>query len=230
MVTILAFVGAVVTAFLPSRYRGNLQNRNASLVSAILEGFLAVCFIVARIYEFVSRPGLMSDDQAKQMFTKYGGLFYSANAVAGAANFWLDPIVLLSLFFFSESIIRVFSAIEGSTTMGSLPLYAISAVHKCWERVAYRRFLGELIIDEVVPGNKTQDYAVMIRSCRPKLEWNRQVSIEFRGEFFECFREEQGPSPRRFIYYLRKSPPGRLVVVVLKYMPGDVLQPLVARQ
>src|SRR5262245_4226741 len=73
IVTILAFAGAVITAFLPSRYRGNLQNRNASLVSAILEGFLAVCFIVARIYEFVSRPGLMSDDQAKQMFTKYGG-------------------------------------------------------------------------------------------------------------------------------------------------------------
>ena len=29
------------------------------------------------------------------------------------------------------------------------------------------------------------------------------MSVEFRNKFYECFREEQGPPPRRFIYYLR---------------------------
>ena len=74
-----------------------------------------------------------------------------------------------------------------------------------------------------MPGDEKLGYALVVRSCRPKLDWNRLVTVEYRNEFYECYREEQGPPPRRFIYYLRKSPANRLVVVIRKYKPDDFL-------
>jgi hypothetical protein len=120
--------------------------------------------------------------------------------------------------------VRYFAAIEGSRIIGTLPLYALSALHGLLDRAAHQRYLGALVADQIVPGNQKLGYDLEVRSCRPKLDWNRYVSVEFQNEFYECFREEQGPPPRRFIYYLRKSPIGRLVVVIRKYKPDDVLE------
>ena len=222
-VEFVRYVGSVVLAFFPSRYRASHGLRSPALASAAIEGFLAVSFLIGRIYAFVSHPGMVSDKLANQLFVEHGGNFFAANAISGAANFWLDPFVLLCLYFFFESVVRYFVAIEGSRPIGTLPLYAISLVHGLFDRAAHKRYLGSLIVDQIIPGNDEQGYVLQVQSCRPKLDWHRHVTVEFRGEFFECFREEQGPPPRRFIYYLRKSADGRLVVVIRKYKPDDVL-------
>jgi len=222
-VKFVEFMGSVFLAFLPPRYRKIQALRDPAIVSALLEGFLAVGFMIGRIYAFVSRPGLVSDKLANQLFVKKGGEFMAANAVAGAASFWLDPIVWICLFFFFESLIRYFAAIEGSSIVGTLPLYAISTVHGLLERSAHKRYLGALIADQITRGDEKLGYALVVRSCRPKLDWNRLVTVEYRNEFYECYREDQGPPPRRFIYYLRKSPANRLVVVIRNYKPDEVL-------
>ena len=180
--------------------------------------------MLSRIYGFIPRAGLVSDKLADQLFVKYGGEFMAANAVGGAANFWLDPIVLVSLFFFLESVFRGFAALEGSSIVGTLPLYSISLVHGLLDKASHKLYLGKLVADRIVPGSEKLGYAIQVQSCRPKLDWNRHVTVEFRGEFFECFKEEQGPPPRRFIYYLRRSPASRLVVVIQKYRPNDVMR------
>jgi hypothetical protein len=218
------FIGSTVLAFFPPRYQSDKVARGPALASALFEGFLAVSFMIGRIYVFVPHAGLVPSKLANQLFDKNGGNFMAANAVAGAANFWLDPIVVVCLYFFFESVVRYFAAIEGSRTIGTLPLYTISIVHGLVDKVAHQQYLGGLIVDQIVPGDEQQDYAFQVRSCRPKLDWNRYVTVEFRGEFFECFREDQGPLPRRFIYYLRKSPVGRLVVVIRNYKPDEVLR------
>jgi len=222
-VRFVEFIGSVFLAFLPPRYRRVPGLRDPAIVSAVLEGSIAVGFLIGRIYAFVSRPGLVPDKLANQLFVKKGGEFLAANAVAGAASFWLDPIVWVCLYFFFESVVRYFAAIEGSSIIGTLPLYGISMVHGLMGRAAHRRYLGALVADEVRRGNEKLGYAVEVRSCRPKLDWNRLVTVEYQNEFYECYREDQGPPPRRFVYYLRKSPANRLVVVIRKYDPNDVL-------
>ena len=221
---VVEYIVSVFLAFLPPRYRKVQGLRDPAIVSAMIEGFLAVSFLIGRIYAFVSRPGLVPDKLANQLFVKKGGEFMAANAVAGAANFWLDPIVWVCLFFFFESLVRYFAAIEGSNIIGTLPLYAISTAHGLIDRTAHKRYLGALIADEIMPADENLGYALRIRSCRPKLDWNRLVTVEYQNEFYECFREDQGPPPRRFIYYLRKSPADRLVVVIRKYSPDEVLE------
>ena len=213
----------MILAMLPPRYRANKRLRSPAIASAGLECFLAVSVAIGRIYAFAPRPGMLPDKLANEMLVKNGGDFIVANAVSGAFNFWLDPIVLVCLYFFFESVVRVFAAIEGNQIIGVLPLYSISLVHGLLDRVVQKRYLGPLVIDQIVPGGAGQGYALRVQSCRPKPDWNNYVSVEFRGEFFECFKEETGPPPRRFIYYLRKRSIGRLVVVIRKYRPDDVL-------
>ena len=213
----------MILAMLPPRYRVNRRLRGPAIASAFVECFLAVSVAIGRIYAFVPRPGMLPDKLADEMFVKHGGEFIAANAVSGSLNFWLDPIVLVCLYFFFESVFRVFAAIEGNHIVGVLPLYSISLVHGFLDRAVHKRYLGPLVVDQIVPGGAGQSYALQIQSCRPKPDWNNYVSVEFRGEFFECFKEEKGAPPRRFIYYLRKQSIGRLVVVIRKYKPDDVL-------
>src|SRR5688572_15203085 len=104
----------MLLAMLPPRYRANRRLRSPAIASAILECFLAVSVMLGRVYAFIPRPGLVSDKLADEMFVRHGGEFIVANAVGGALNFWLDPIVLVCLFFFFESVFRVFAAIEGN--------------------------------------------------------------------------------------------------------------------
>ncbi|HLQ76697.1 MAG TPA: hypothetical protein VK210_05050 [Terriglobia bacterium] len=220
---VAGYIASTVLAFFPARYRATMGIRGPAIASAMIEGFLAVGFLIGRIYSFVSHPGMVSDNLAKQLYLEHEGKFFAANAISGAANFWMDPLVLLYLYFFLESVVRGFAAIEGNSTIGTLPLYSISLVHGLWDRASHKRYLGELVADRIFPGSEEQGYDVQVQSCRPKLDWNRYMTVEFRGEYFECFKEEQGPPPRRFVYYLRKSPDGRLVVVIRKYKPDDVL-------
>jgi hypothetical protein len=180
------YIGSMLLAMLPPRYRANRRLRSPAIASAILECFLAVSVLLGRIYTFIPRPGMVSDKLADDMFVKHGGEFIVANAVGGASSFWMDPLILVCLYFFFESVFRVFAAIEGNNIVVVLPLYSISLVHGFLDRVVQKRYLGPLVIDRNAPGGT-------------------------------------GAPPRRFIYYLRKWTIGRLVVVIRKYKPEDVL-------
>ena len=43
------------------------------------------------------------------------------------------------------------------------------------------------------------------------------MTVEFEGEFYQMFKEEPAGGSRKFAYYLRKNPTGRLVVVIDHY-------------
>src|SRR5262245_39811418 len=109
------------------------------------------------------------------------------------------------------------AALVGHQTIGTLPLYLVAAVHGLWDRLQYRRYVGPLIEDEVTRGTTRSNYDLKVYSCRPKLDWNPYVTIEFEDQFYQFMRWEPGPEPFRFVYYLRKNPVGRLVVQIRRY-------------
>jgi hypothetical protein len=82
-----------------------------------------------------------------------------------------------------------------------------------------------LIPDQVFRGNEKQNFALKVYSCRPKSDWNSYITIEYEGLLYQLMREESAPAPRRFVYYLRKSPEGRLAPVIDHYTPERVLRP-----
>ncbi len=62
-----------------------------------------------------------------------------------------------------------------------------------------------------------------IYSCKPKPDWNYYITVEFEGQLYQMFKEEPGPEPRPFVFYLRKNPVGRQATVIRPYKPDDVL-------
>lgn len=193
--------------------------RSEAIISAGMEGFLAVAVVVSRMVVLANSTNSGPGNNEKELFLKYGGRYVAVQGVSGLASFWLNPITLICVYFFFEAVVRLLAALEGTHIIGSLPMYAISGVHGLLDKAAYKRYVGELVPDKVIRGgDENRGYDLKVYSCRPKLDWNRYVTIEFEGEFYECFNEEPGPPPRRFIYYLRKNPVGRLVVVIKPYL------------
>jgi hypothetical protein len=90
-----------------------------------------------------------------------------------------------------------------------------------------KRKLPPLIRDEIVAGGGTrQDFDLKVYSCRRKQGWNKHVTIEHEGKWYQLIRDETGSSPRPFVYYLRLASPSHSAAVIRQYNPDDVLQEL----
>jgi hypothetical protein len=138
-------------------------------------------------------------------------------------DFLFRPQNLALFYFWLEGFARAIGAFAVGQVMGVLPLYLVGAAHGGVEWIHYRWWLGPLVLDEVQGGDgKTFDMKVL--SCRPKKTWNRYMTVRFREALYQPIRQEIGSRPRPFVYYLRKNPTGRLVLVLEEYRPEDVVR------
>jgi hypothetical protein len=199
------------------------------MISAIVETVLSVIGLVFRLFYFVAdhlgnnQPGLPRG-AAEMIFLKYGDAGTMLTGPFALVDFWLRPLNIVLGYFVIEGTVRFLSALVGEQCFGVLPLYGLSGIHRVMDRKRYKQSLGPLVPDEVTPGRFGQGFDLRIRSCRPKLNWNPYMTIEYEGEFYQMFKEELTDGTREFSYYLRKNPVGRVVVVIDHYDPQAVLQ------
>ena len=73
------------------------------------------------------------------------------------------------------------------------------------------------IPDEIVRGAERAGYDLKIYSFQAKADWNFFITTEFEEQLYEVVKEESGPEPRPFVYYLKKSPPNRPAPVIKRY-------------
>ena len=215
---------SVLVTFLPPRYRPEgARLRLAGVVAGGLQMLAAHAFLVYRFIIFswqraaIMGPGVDTPSNLPEVNATFGG------GVFMMAEFILQPLHIFLLYLVLEGLTRLMAAAVSDQIIGTLPLYAISGIHGLIDRADHRRYVGALVPDQVVRGNG-KAFDLKIYSCRAKLEWNPYMSVEFEGQFYQYFREEQGQLPRRFVYFLRKSAPGHLSVVVDHYHPDNVLK------
>jgi hypothetical protein len=225
----LLLLAGVPISLLPHRYRfwwkleDTEEFRHAAQLSGAAEFFGAMLTFLLRFMNFMqqdTRTNAVLLNQTRDM-----ALPTSALGVLNMAEFVLQPLNIFLLYLSFEGTVRVLAATTSGQKLGTMPLHVISGLHGLVDRMTYRKFVGPLMVDQVIEGGGKQDYDLKIYSCRPKLEWNPYKTIEVEGQFYQMFKEEYGSPPRRFIYYLRKNPVGRLVVVVDHYRIDDVLKP-----
>jgi hypothetical protein len=221
MISILRYLVGAVVAFLPPRYRPNIDS-GVGLASGLAE---IVVTLLALVLKAIVWTRALTDVDFHNDLVWGGGMGAPGAGIFALAAFWMNPLHILIFYFVIEGIVRTLAALVGKQVLGSFPLYAISAVHNRVSRKAYERSLGELVADEVERVRAEQGYELKVSSCRPKLHWNPYMTVEFDGEFYQYFKEEYGPLPRRFVYYLRKNPVGRVVVVIDRYQIDNVLKP-----
>jgi len=212
------YIAGVIASFLPPRYRPEVTPR-AAVVSGIAEALVAIFVLIFRAMAFLG-PRTNVDINNPLV----AGAEMPGSGIFLLAEFWLNPLNLVLFYFVVEGMGRTLAALVSQQVIGTAPLYIFSALHNRADRKAYKQGLGPLVVDEVIHGGAKSDYSLKVYSCRPKLNWNPYMTVEFDGEFYQYFKEEQGPLPRRFIYYLRKNPVGRVVVVIDHYQIDSVLK------
>jgi hypothetical protein len=227
MRSIIAYILSVLMTFVPPRYRTAQHLRGPTMVSAIIEVLLGVFGLVIRLFYFVAdhmgdnQPGLPRG-AAELITLKYGDAGTMLTAPFALVDFWLRPLNILLVYLLIEGTVRLLSALVGEQSFGTVPLYTVSSIHRLIDRLKYKQRLGPLVPDEVAGGHFGQGYDLRVRSCRPKLNWNPYMTIEYQGQFYQMFKEELTDGTREFSYYLRKNPVGRVVVVIDHYDPQTV--------
>lgn len=226
---VLAFFTSMFLSFLPERYRRRWPVTAADLcaatvVSGILQTFLAGGILIAHfVDEFNSRAA-----GAAQTVINFPGTIQEVPArlfvgIVGILNFILDPLHMLLAYLAIEGPVRFYGATITEQALATLPLTVVAAIHTWLEKLHEKRQMGPPIVDEVQRGGG-KDYDLRILSCRPKPDWNTYITVEFEEQFYQLIREARTEKPRPYIYYLRKNPPWRLVVVIRHYNIDDVLK------
>lgn len=216
----LTYIAAVFMTILPPRYRPDEGLRGPAMVSGLLQVLLFLFVLVFRAIAWIHPRTDIDINTAVAV----GGARNFGSGIFLLVEFWMQPLHVFMFYLVIEGVIRVLAALVGHQVIGTLPLYPIAALHNFIDKRKHERELGDLIVDEVIRGGAQKGYDLKVYSCRPKLNWNPYMTIEFEGEFYQMFKEEPGASPRRFIYYLRKNPVGRVVVVIDHYRMDSVLQ------
>jgi hypothetical protein len=226
MNTLLKSILSVLMTFLSPRYRAeSAKLRFAGIAGGLLQTGAAMGYLIYRFHIFfwqragIIGPGVDTPSNLPEVNATTGG------GVFMMAEFIFNPINAFLLYLFFEGMVRYLAARVSDQIIGTLPLYAISGIHSLIDKAKYRKYVGELVPDEVVCGTRKEGYDLKIYSCRAKLNWNPYIAIEFEGVYYQYFKEEYGAVPRRFIYYLRKQPAEVVAPVVDHYDMKNVLQP-----
>jgi hypothetical protein len=154
MKSVIQFILGIVMAFLPPRYRAaGARLREQGMVSGILQLLVAIGVLLIRFYMDSWRragiigPGVNTPSNLPQVnATPGGGIFMMI-------EFVLQPLNMLLLYLFYEGLIRYAAANFSDQVVGTLPFYVVSGVHGLIEKAKDRRFVGELIPDEIFRGS-----------------------------------------------------------------------------
>ena len=220
---IVGYLHGMLLSLFPSRYRNHESLRSNAIACGVLQTFIALILLVFRLFDFVANNSDRLGERSEMIWDHIGGGAVYGSGVLVIAEIAFHPVSIIGYYFFFEGVVRTMAALVGHQTIGTLPLYLVAAVHGLWDRIQYKRYVGPLIEDEVIRGTPRSNYDLKVYSCRPKLDWNPYVTIEFEDQFYQFMRWEPGPEPLRFVYYLRKNPVGRLVVQIRRYRTRDVI-------
>jgi hypothetical protein len=80
---------------------------------------------------------------------------------------------------------------------------------------------GRCIADEVAVSEDCE--RLRIASCRRK-PWTTSVTVSYGGELYELIAEDQGVSPRPFVYRLKKNLSLRAIHGIHAYHPEETLR------
>ena len=110
----------------------------------------------------------------------------------------------------------------GEECAGTLPLYltawGLDRIGGAWRE----HQLGPRVPD-LVQHCKGISYDLCIASCCPEPGWDRLMTIEYEGEFYELCEEKRGAPPRPYLYQLRKLSSGRIIRGLHYYHPHESL-------
>ena len=213
-------------SLLPACYRRRGSGDFVSARDAILSGASQIVFCLGTlIWRYVifanHRMWGMPDQVTLGAAEKGGETALMGLGIFIFAEYLIQPLTLLLIYFAVEGLVRVSAATVSGEIVPSLPLQLVALADGWLSRRKHERELGPPVPDIVQKGSG--DFSLTIASCRPK-PWNTLTTISYNDEMFELVSEQQGEPPRRWVYVLRKRPEHKIVRGLYRYEPGELLE------
>ena len=228
----MTFLLSIFLSFLPCRYRvrlsvyAGMDLRNGALVSGGIEGLGCLLIFVVRYLGFIqAKVGEMGDlaiAKGQEGALTAPAVQYGMGYVT-MVEYFLHPVTWALLYFAVEGTVRAIAAATTQETIGTLPLHIVAWADERVGEWRMDRALGRRVAD-IVEVVYSPDYDLRIFTCRNKGDWNRMITVSYQGQLYEVLGQQEGKPPRRFVYRLRKSKPGRVVRAVHDYDPKEVLR------
>lgn len=225
-IAMFRFLVSVAASLLPERYRSRSEwgfaSAGAAITCGALEFFLCIGYLIYRYIVFANARLSGVSTTATMKAAETGG----ETAVMGMglfvlAEYLIQPLTLLLIYFLIEGLVRVAAAISTSEVVPTLPLQLVAMAHSKLLVAKRQRELGPPVPDIVQPGSG--DFALVIASCRPKF-WTAMTTIAYEDRLYELVREDSAEPPRRWVYVLRKRPEGKVVRgAIYQYAPDEIM-------
>ena len=224
-------VGLFVTV-LPGQYRRWWPQSEQDLLGpAVASGFLqAFGSLLGLVYWFLT----FMEYRLATVLPAAGPFGTADRAALGGAGlvslveFAVRPTTLLIVYLVIEGVVRTMSAFMSGEVSPNLVLHGIAAVHMALLPRYEEWAMGPRVPDRVRPV-EGKAYDLLVASCRRKPSWDRLITIRYDDELYEVLKEVRAEPPHRFMYELRKNPPGRVTRHIDDYDPseGQPQQPVV---
>jgi hypothetical protein len=224
-------IAGILVSLLPKQYRGwwawasSADFTRATMLSGLAEVFVCLGLYIGRYLYFIQyRVGILGEAAIKRGAEEALGApaVQFGMGYVSLLEYVFSPLSVLLAYFAFEGTVRALAAAVTEETPGTLPLYLVAWAFGGIRRWRVERALGPRVVDEVYRFRGIS-YDLGIASCRPKLGWDRLITIEFEEKFYEVFEEKSGYPPRPYIYRLRQIPKGKVIRAIHHYHPDEVL-------
>jgi len=213
---LLSYCPAAVRRTLPPE--STLRALHAATWGGLAQLLLAGLVFLIRLQSyFVVRGHQLAPQIAGSNETVQAGI-----TVIVALEFLIHPLSLFLLYLAVEGLVRFVGGLITSEIVPSLFVSLGFRAVDSFSRSREQRRSGPFLADifEHMPDNR-----IRIASSSAKAGWTASITIGIGGQWFEVEREENGPSPRSFIYILRPAHPGK---VLRGYQEYDAISALSA--
>lgn len=134
-------------------------------------------------------------------------------------DFLIHPLSLLLLYLAIEGLIRFAGGIITAEIVPSLLISLYFKTADSMSRSLAHRRSPPPVADTA---DRLADGRIRISSASQKTGWNSSITVGIGGQWFEVESEEQGPSPRAFVYVLRPASPGKVLRGYQEYDAADL--------
>lgn len=163
-------------------------------------------------YMLIVRYGHFLVERAKlwaPVLARTSDAFQSGTLIIVTLEFLLYPVSFLLLYFSLEGAARLLTGLVSSEVVPSLPVFLTFKIRNILHRRREAERVRQLPADTVtvLPNDRLR-----IATAHSRPAWsNPNLTIRIGGELYELERMDKGPLPRPFVYFLRRSPVGKIL-------------------
>ncbi len=174
----------------------------AATASGLLQFLLFVLLSVFRYKSFFIARGA----QLAPHTSGAGEIIQSGMAIFVTLEYLVHPISALLVYLAGEGLVRFMGGLVFSEIVPSFPVALLFML----KNAAAKRLLArQAVVPDIIEA--LSDGRLKVAAAQPKPSWTPSITIGVKGDWYEVEREEYDALLRKYVYFLRRAPSGKIL-------------------